>query len=127
MKRAFLTLMAAGMGLSSASAAITTSGDFVNGTTTPMLTITEDIVIPVTATGSFLRLAFDEWMPTPGVSRNVLSVADFNLLSFRINDDPVQSVTISLMRVRRDAIDGALTPDNGYITMNYIEVRKMTS
>lgn len=54
-----------------AHAAIVLSGDFVNGTSTPTFTITEDIVLTVETDGLGVILVFDEWAPTDGTQSGV--------------------------------------------------------
>ncbi|WP_411825612.1 PEP-CTERM sorting domain-containing protein [Luteolibacter sp. AS25] len=57
-----------------ASAAIVLSGDFINGTTTPTLTITDDIVFNITVGGDARVIVFDEW--TTSDNNNIYLFAD---------------------------------------------------
>lgn len=99
-------LAAAPMG----NAAIVLSGDFINGTATtntPTLTITEDIVFTMIASGSSNALVFDEWTDNDGIfgsfnARNpvnqLLSVEKNGILDMRnfagiFNNSPHGEIT----------------------------------
>ncbi len=96
------------------SAAIVLSGDFINGTTTPTLTITEDIIFTIASDGNAFILVFDEWTVSDSTPNDP-------------SDDPAQNLTYNrngsgLSTPIGNLVDNLastvedITPNDGYLT-----------
>ena len=95
-------------------AAIVLSGDFVNGTTTPTLTITEDIVFNITATAWAESLICDEWTTSDGVHDVAFQDPGGQSLAYLINNTP----GLKLIGGAYDNLAvnyGEFTPNDGYL------------
>ncbi|MDA0768528.1 MAG: PEP-CTERM sorting domain-containing protein [Verrucomicrobia bacterium] len=102
-------------------AAIVLSGDFVNGTTTPTLTITEDIVFNITSTSSVESVIFDEWTTSDGGQDVAYRDPLGQSLAYLINNSPAM-VLIGNLYDNLAANYGDFTPNDGYLALNGLSV-----
>lgn len=102
-------------------AAITTSGDFADGSPTPTLNITAPITFTITTNGTVQRLIFDEWVTDDGTA-TTLTVATPTALSYQINGGATQFTTVVGLLDNQHTPSGALSANDGYLSFFPISV-----
>lgn len=102
-------------------AAVTTSGDFSDGSPTPTLNITAPITFTITTNGTVQRLIFDEWVTDDGTA-TTLTVATPTALSYHINGGATQFTTVVGLTDNQHTPSGALSANDGYLSFFPISV-----
>lgn len=123
MKQTKHTVFAAGLitfaSLGTATATITTSGNFQTGTPTPTLTNASQFYIVISVTGSVSFLVFQGWVVNDGtkdtVSTNPAS-QNFSYLNSFNPGAPVLTAPILSFTDNSAAFFGAISPNDGYLT-----------
>lgn len=103
------------------NAAVTTSGDFADGSPTPTLHITAPITFNISASGTVQRIIFDEWVTDDG-GTTTLTVATPTALSYQINGGATQFTTVVGLVDNQHTPGGALSANDGYLSFFPIPV-----
>jgi hypothetical protein len=98
------------------SAAVVASGDFSGGTTTPTLSFTTPIEIPILRPGEISSFVFDEWTTDDGVPSAAL--ASGGILSFRINGGLIQTIPVVFAFDNFSAYSGSVSPNDGVLVLS---------
>ena len=98
-------------------AAITTGGDFMNGSPAPTLTLTNALTFFIESTGSVRGIAFDEWVTSDGGSTTALAVVvpSIQLMSYQINGGSIQTIPVNSVIDNAATTLGDMTANDGYL------------
>lgn len=104
-------------------AAITTSGNFVSGSPTPTLSITQTFSLTVTTTTSLRYLIFDNWVTSDGAQSSALSTnPPTQFLFYTVNGGSEQQVAVSSLIDNFAGNANSLTTGDGLLTFNPLSV-----
>jgi hypothetical protein len=102
-------------------AAIVLSGDFTNGTTTPTVTITHDIVLEITRSGLFaFYLVLDEWTVSDGILKELEPASPQNF-HYKLNGTPGTTLFRGLTDNAANTFT-AISPNDGLLFFNSVSV-----
>ncbi len=104
----------------SANAAVSVSGNFISGSPTPRLEVTNEIVINVISSGTASYLVFDEWVISDGNSSTAFASSGQNL-SYNLGGGSLTRNLNSLTDNLANNV-GSITENDGYLIFGGISV-----